>query len=118
MSGFTRPICWAATIFAFVMTLLPQPPQLPGSPSDKVQLSDKVQHILAFATLAAGSQTGWPRDWSWLQFAGGGAGGRRAEIAVAGNAPPFDPNRKSGLADVLCCTVPRFETRPHHYLAR
>ena len=37
---------WTAAAFAFVMALLPQPPQLPGSPSDKIQ------HILAFATLA------------------------------------------------------------------
>ncbi len=31
--------------FTFVMALSPQPPQLPGSPSDKVQ------HVLAFAVL-------------------------------------------------------------------
>jgi hypothetical protein len=41
-----RAMFWAATAFALVMALLPQPPQLPGSPSDKLQ------HILAFATLA------------------------------------------------------------------
>jgi VanZ family protein len=34
-------------MFALVMALLPQPPQLPGSPTDKVQ------HMVAFATLAA-----------------------------------------------------------------
>lgn len=46
MTGFYRASFWAALIFAFVMALLPQPPQLPGTPSDKVQ------HIIAFATLA------------------------------------------------------------------
>lgn len=47
MISFYRAAFWAALIFAFVMALLPQPPQLPGAPSDKVQ------HIVAFATLAA-----------------------------------------------------------------
>ena len=42
-----RTIFWAATCFAFVMAVLPHPPQLPGEPNDKVQ------HIIAFATLAA-----------------------------------------------------------------
>ena len=43
---FLRPAFWAAALFAFVMAVLPHPPQLPGEPEDKVQ------HVLAFATLA------------------------------------------------------------------
>ena len=38
---------WSAAAFAFVMAVLPHPPELPGDPSDKVQ------HIRAFAVLAA-----------------------------------------------------------------
>jgi len=38
---------WAALLFALVMALLPKPPQIPGSPSDKLQ------HIAAFAVLSA-----------------------------------------------------------------
>ena len=34
-----------AVLFAMVMASLPQPPQIPGQPSDKVQ------HIFAFAVL-------------------------------------------------------------------
>ena len=41
----TRTLFWAAALFAFVMAVLPHPPQLPEEPSDKVQ------HIIAFATL-------------------------------------------------------------------
>ena len=41
-----RILFWAAAIFAFVMAVLPHPPQIPGEPNDKVQ------HIIAFATLA------------------------------------------------------------------
>lgn len=36
---------WGAAAFAFSMAVLPHPPQVPLSPSDKVQ------HIIAFATL-------------------------------------------------------------------
>jgi VanZ family protein len=47
----TRPIAprllfWSAAIFSFVMAVVPHPPHVPGSPSDKVQ------HIAAFVTLA------------------------------------------------------------------
>lgn len=38
---------WAAGLFAFVMAILPHPPEL------AVEQGDKVQHIIAFATLAA-----------------------------------------------------------------
>lgn len=38
---------WSALVFAFVMAVVPHPPELPGDPSDKVQ------HILAFAVLTA-----------------------------------------------------------------
>lgn len=50
-----RAAFWAASLFALVMALLPQPPQPPGMPSDKVQ------HILAFAVLTALAAAGWPR---------------------------------------------------------
>ena len=46
-SRAARLIFWGAVCFALVMAVLPHPPQLPGEPSDKVQ------HIIAFATLAA-----------------------------------------------------------------
>ena len=41
-----RLLFWAAAIFAFVMAVLPHPPDIPGHPSDKIQ------HIVAFVTLA------------------------------------------------------------------
>jgi VanZ family protein len=40
-----RLLFWAAAIFAFVMAVVPHPPELPGAPSDKIQ------HMVAFATL-------------------------------------------------------------------
>jgi VanZ family protein len=46
---------WAALLFAFVMAVLPKPPRLPG------QLSDKIQHIVAFAVLAGLAAAAYPR---------------------------------------------------------
>jgi VanZ family protein len=45
-SRTVRALFWAAAIFAFVMAVLPHPPEVPGHPNDKVQ------HITAFAMLA------------------------------------------------------------------
>ena len=46
---------WTALIFAFVMAVLPHPPQLPGDPNDKIQ------HILAFTALTALALPAFPR---------------------------------------------------------
>lgn len=47
MTRLLRYAFWSAAAFAFTMAVLPNPPHLPGGPSDKVQ------HMLAFAVLAA-----------------------------------------------------------------
>jgi VanZ family protein len=55
VSKLLRIAFWSAAVFAFVMATLPQPPQVPGSPPDKVL------HILAFACLAVLGSTAYPR---------------------------------------------------------
>ena len=50
-----RVLFGAAATFAFVMAVMPHPPRLPGAPSDKVQ------HIVAFATLAFIGAFAYPR---------------------------------------------------------
>ena len=45
-SAYPRLIFWAATAFAFVMAVIPHPPHVPGEPNDKVQ------HMVACATLS------------------------------------------------------------------
>lgn len=50
-----RLVFWAALIFAFAMAVLPQPPKVPGAPSDKVQ------HIVAFLFLGASAFFAYPR---------------------------------------------------------
>jgi hypothetical protein len=54
-SRVSRAAFWAAACFAFVMAVLPHPPQIPGEPNDKVQ------HIAAFATLALLGSFAYPR---------------------------------------------------------
>lgn len=41
-----RLLFWAAATFAFVMAVIPHPPHIPGEPNDKLQ------HTIAFVTLA------------------------------------------------------------------
>ena len=53
-SRTARAIFWAAACFAFVMAILPHPPEVPGEPNDKVQ------HIIAFATLASLGSFAYP----------------------------------------------------------
>ena len=55
MIRLLRLAFWSALLFALVMASLPQPPHLPGSPSDKVQ------HILAFAVLAGLGSAAFPQ---------------------------------------------------------
>lgn len=50
-----RPLFWAAALFAFVMAILPHPPQFPGEPQDKIL------HVTAFATLALLGSWAYPR---------------------------------------------------------
>jgi hypothetical protein len=45
-SRTARLLFWAAALFAFVMAVLPHPPEVPGNPNDKVL------HITAFVTLS------------------------------------------------------------------
>jgi hypothetical protein len=62
MPAVSRLMFWGAAVFSFVMAVLPHPPELPGSPSDKIQ------HITAFATL--GLLGGWAyRETSPLRLA-------------------------------------------------
>jgi VanZ family protein len=44
--GALRILFWLGLVFAVIMALLPKPPALP------VEVGDKVQHMIAFATLA------------------------------------------------------------------
>ena len=55
LTRFLPALFWAAAIFAFTMAVLPKPPRLPGDPADKVQ------HVIAFLTLAGLAASAYPR---------------------------------------------------------
>lgn len=50
-----RPIFWLAIAFMVVMALVPDPPRLPW------ELSDRVQHIIAFLVLTALATTAYSK---------------------------------------------------------
>lgn len=53
---------FGAALFAFVMAVLPHPPMIPGNPPDKLQ------HMLAFATLGVVGAIGFARRSAWSLF--------------------------------------------------
>jgi len=90
---------WAATAFTLVMALLPKPPQLPGEPSDKVQ------HILAFATLTALAVFAYPRAAAARIVGGLAAFGLLIELGQMIPALHRDASALDWLADVAAVLV-------------
>jgi VanZ family protein len=92
-----RLLFWAAAAFAFVMAVLPHPPELPGNPSDKLQ------HVAAFATL------GLLAAWAYLEapvlrlLGGLSLFGALIELAQAIPALHRDSDVKDWIADTLAC---------------
>lgn len=82
-----------AVLFAMVMASLPQPPQIPGQPSDKVQ------HILAFAVLTLLAVLAYPRARRWRLFASLAAFGALIEVVQAIPALHRDASVLDWLAD-------------------
>lgn len=70
----SRLLLLLAALFALVMASLPQPPQLPGQPSDKLQ------HIVAFVVLTLLSRTSYPTARPVIIFASLAAFGAVIEI--------------------------------------
>ena len=64
MTRLVRIAFWAASLFAFVMAVLPQPPRIPGEPPDKIL------HIIAFAVLAALASLAYRRTNKLILLAG------------------------------------------------
>ncbi len=90
--------CAAAT-FAFVMAVLPHPPDIPGNPSDKVQ------HVAAFATLGLLGAWAYHRKSLLQLFAALSAFGAFIEIVQAIPVLHRDCDVKDWIADTLACGV-------------
>jgi hypothetical protein len=86
---------WAAALFAFVMAVLPHPPQFPGEPSDKVQ------HVAAFATLALLGSVAYPAKALLTLLARLSLFGAMIEIVQAIPALHRDSDPLDWLADTV-----------------
>jgi hypothetical protein len=100
-----RLLFWAAVTFAFVMAVLPHPPEFPGNPSDKLQ------HVAAFATL------GVLGAWAYVEaavlrlVAGLSLFGAFIELVQAIPALHRDSDVKDWVADTLACGLVLFLIR-------
>ena len=95
-----RRAFYAAAAFAVVMALVPQPPYTPVQ-----ELGDKVQHIIAFAVLAALANLGFPEAGKRtiverLSFLGAGIEVMQSIPALNRDCDPLD-----WLADTLAVAV-------------
>ena len=94
-----RLLFWSAAAFAFVMAIVPHPPEMPGSPSDKVQ------HVIAFATL--GVLGAWAyRKMQWTKLALGlSLFGAFIELVQAIPALHRDSDVLDWVADTVAATL-------------
>jgi di/tricarboxylate transporter len=90
---------WAASLLALVMALLPHSPELPGGPSDKIQ------HIVAFATLALLSRASYPSAKFWLLLLGLSVFGGMIEVLQAIPSLNRDSDPIDWVADTAAAGV-------------
>ncbi|MFL6763848.1 MAG: hypothetical protein ACJ8FO_01475 [Sphingomicrobium sp.] len=98
-SRTAQSIFWTAACFAFVMAVLPHPPEIPGEPNDKVQ------HIVAFATLAALGSFAYPRIALLRLLAGLSLFGALIEVVQAIPALHRDSDIRDWIADTVAVAV-------------
>jgi len=94
-----RLLFWAAAIFAFVMAVVPHPPELPGEPSDKIQ------HIAAFATLALFGAWAYARFPLLQLLVGLSLYGALIEVVQAIPALGRDSDVKDWIADTAAAAL-------------
>jgi VanZ family protein len=90
-----RTLFWAAATFAFLMAVIPHPPELPGEPSDKVQ------HMAAFATLALLGAWAYAGAALWRLLAALSFYGALIELVQAIPALGRDSDIKDWMADTV-----------------
>lgn len=91
---------WAALLFAVVMALLPKPPEMPSD-----RFGDKINHILAFATLALLAALAYPRARRWLVVERLSFLGAMIEVAQSIPALHRDCDIRDWVADTLAVMV-------------
>lgn len=99
MERLLKVAFWAAALFAFVMAVLPHPPALPG------EVSDKIQHVAAFATLAVLGSAAYPRAMPLRLLAGLSAFGALIEVVQAIPVLHRDSDVIDWIADTVAVLV-------------
>ena len=94
-----RATFWAAAIFSFVMAVIPHPPELPGQPNDKVE------HMVAFATLAALGSLAYARAGLLRLLIGLSLFGAFIEVVQAIPALQRDSDVWDWAADTIAAAV-------------
>jgi VanZ family protein len=100
-----RLLFWAAALFALVMALIPRPPPVPGHPSDKVL------HVIAFATLGMLGSVAYPRLTTLRLVAGLSLFGALIEILQGTALIHRDRDVFDWVADTIACAVVIFALR-------
>lgn len=90
---------WCAAAFAFVMAALPHPPTVPFEPGDKIQ------HMVAFATLGALGTLAYPRLSALRLAAALGAFGALIESVQMIPALHRDAELGDWIADISAVAV-------------
>ena len=99
LKRFAKPLFWAALIFAYVAAIMP------AAEAPQISTNDKVEHMVAFLTLAilhrlAYPAAGWLR--TWLLLAGFGA---LIEFTQAIPMLHRDGNVADWIADVIALSA-------------
>ncbi|HET8534001.1 MAG TPA: hypothetical protein VFL74_00465 [Sphingomicrobium sp.] len=100
-----RLLFWAAALFALVMALIPRPPPVPGHPSDKVL------HVIAFATLGMLGSVAYPRLTALRLVAGLSLFGALIEILQGTALIHRDRDVLDWVADTIACSLVIFAFR-------
>jgi len=95
----TRFAFFFAALAILAMANLPDPPQIPG------ELSDKAQHMLAFAVLSALARAAWPATAAWKILVLLAAFGAIVELLQAAAGLGRDPSMADWLADVAAIAL-------------
>ena len=92
-----KALFWAAALFAFIMATLPHPPHVPAS--------DKVQHMVAFATLALLGSIAYSRLSTLRLLIGLSLFGAFIEVVQAIPALHRDSDVLDWVADTIAAAV-------------
>lgn len=92
---FWRLALFVAIAFAVVMACLPEPPRLPGDPSDKLV------HMAAFAVLTLLARIAYPRASAWYVMGAMALLGAAIEFLQSLPAIGREPSLADWIADVF-----------------